>query len=99
MKLTKNGTMKIVQVYAPTSEHKEGGIEVFYEQLLKKAIHEKPSRYTMIIGDFNIKVGKRKDERETTVGGYGYGERNGRGIVVNFLEINKLDGMDGWMEP
>lgn len=44
----------------------------------------------MIMGVINLKIGKRKDKRETLIGNYGNGYRNKRNnMLVNFLGINK----------
>lgn len=48
-------------------------------------VHCKNSDITIVFGDFNAKVGDKRDEYVT--GGYGHGERNAR----QYLETIKLD--------
>ena len=47
----------IIQVYAPTSEHSDEEIEVFYEHVQKAIKQTKSTDVVVIIGDFNPKVG------------------------------------------
>lgn len=67
----------IIQVYAPTADSTEEVIEQFYEDLKQALRVRKSNEYTIIIGDFNIKVGK--GECQSIVGTYGLGERNSKG--------------------
>ena len=89
VRLTKRQTLKIIQVYAPTSSSSEQEIEEFYDDL-SKIIEENKTNYTMIIGDFNAKVGVARNS-ESSVGKHGIGQRNERGdMLVNFAERNGL---------
>uniref|UniRef100_A0A914VNL8 Reverse transcriptase domain-containing protein n=1 Tax=Plectus sambesii TaxID=2011161 RepID=A0A914VNL8_9BILA len=73
--LPKQRTLHIVQAYAPTSAAEEEKIERFYEEL-EEAMNTRCT-YLIVMGDFNAKVGCRKDN-EAFVGPFG-GERNERG--------------------
>ncbi len=88
VQVSKKATLKIIQTYAPTNASDDDEIEEFYREL-EGALAQK-STYTIVMGDFNAKVGKgRQDERYT--GKFGLGERNERGErLVAFAETNKL---------
>ena len=70
--LPKQRTLHIVQTYAPTSAAEDEEVERFYEEL-EEAMNTRCT-YLIVMGDFNAKVGCRKDN-ETFVGPFG-GERN-----------------------
>lgn len=77
LKIGANPTnLNIIQVYAPTSECTEREIERFFEEL-NNALKTIKKRVTIIMGDFNAKVGK--SAVETIIGEYGLGTRNDRG--------------------
>ena len=85
IKLNKMYTLKVIQVYAPTSTSSEEEIEQFYDDISKVLDVEK-TKYTILMGDFNAKVGKKKDG-ESCMGKFGIGQRNERGeMLVNFSE-------------
>ena len=69
--------LNIIQVYAPTADKEEPIIEEFYEQLNSLIKLTKSDEITIIIGDFNAKIGKGKEE--DLVGAYGLGLRIDRG--------------------
>lgn len=84
--------IKIIQVYAPTSTADEEEIEAFYTNLQGEIDESKKSDITIVMGDFNAKVGQRQDEIERgTIGKFGLGERNERGErLVEFAIANNL---------
>ncbi|KAG7307782.1 hypothetical protein JYU34_006375 [Plutella xylostella] len=85
--------VKVIQVYAPTSKHPDEEVETFYEEV-EKAYLENPCHFTIIMGDFNAKVGPPL-ANETSVGQFGLGTRNARGqTLVNFLEQHQLYAMN-----
>ncbi|XP_050513133.1 uncharacterized protein LOC126888800 [Diabrotica virgifera virgifera] len=67
----------IIQIYAPTSEKPEEDIEEFYALVQKALKYTKKNELTIIMGDFNAKVGKNRIE--DIVGQHGLGEKNERG--------------------
>lgn len=67
----------VVSSYAPTSKSGENKIETFYNDLKEALRHIKKNEITLLLGDFNAKVGKGVDEN--IVGNYGLETRNGRG--------------------
>ncbi|XP_029636883.2 craniofacial development protein 2-like [Octopus sinensis] len=74
--LSGKATLKIVQTYAPTSTSDDDEVEEFYRQLDKGLAMK--STYTVVMGDFNAKVGHGR-QGEEYVGRFGMGERNERG--------------------
>lgn len=85
--------LKIVQVYAPTSTHSEEEIDKFYNDL--ENILETKSHYTIVMGDFNAKVGKRTNTSETMTGIFGLGNRNERGdTLVEWATLEKYKIMN-----
>ncbi|KAK3775444.1 hypothetical protein RRG08_015291 [Elysia crispata] len=72
------GSLQIIQVYAPTTDYDDEEAEKFYEDL-ENAI-EKKCANTVIMGDFNAKIGvKDEDEENEWIGPFGIGTRNERG--------------------
>ena len=69
--------INIIQVYAPTSESSEEELEGFYEQIETAMKQCKSLENTIILGDFNAKVGEGR--QDNTVGPHGLGVRNERG--------------------
>ncbi|KAJ0181356.1 hypothetical protein K1T71_003441 [Dendrolimus kikuchii] len=90
LKLTNRYSLKVIQVYAPTSAHPDEEVEAMYEDITK-AIHGTTSaHYNVVMGDFNAKVGVQECD-EPKIGPYGLGRRNHRGqMLVNFLEMQGL---------
>ena len=54
--------LKIVQVYAPTTSHSDEETDNFYNTIEK--ILEKQTHYTIVMGDFNAKVGGQTNTSE-----------------------------------
>ena len=76
MHINKKKTIKIIQVYAPTSASDDEEVEDFYREL--DEAEQERSTYTVIMGDFNAKLGRGRPT-ETFIGKYGSKERNERG--------------------
>ncbi|KAI8422946.1 hypothetical protein MSG28_014049 [Choristoneura fumiferana] len=55
--LNKRYSLKVIQVYAPTSSHSDDEVSEFYDDI-STALRENPTFYTTVIGDFNAKLGK-----------------------------------------
>ena len=68
--------IRIIQVYAPTSERPEEEVEEFYEDLDKAKKYLKSQSTQIIMGDFNAKVGS--DKVENIVGPCGIGDTSER---------------------
>ncbi|KAK3798509.1 hypothetical protein RRG08_063518 [Elysia crispata] len=84
------GSLQIIQVYAPTTDYDDEEAEKFYEDL-ENAI-EKKCANTVIMGDFNAKIGvKDEDEENEWIGPFGIGTRNERGEkLIDFCTANRL---------
>ncbi|MBF2463458.1 endonuclease/exonuclease/phosphatase family protein [Listeria welshimeri] len=98
VKLTDRYSLKVVQVYAPTSTHSDEEVEAMYEDITK-AIHGTTSCfYNVVMGDFNAKVGVQECD-ESKIGPHGLGCRNHRGqMLVNFLEMQGLYLMNSFFK-
>ncbi|CAH2099583.1 unnamed protein product [Euphydryas editha] len=82
-------SLKIIQVYASTSVHPDEEVEAMYEDI-SRAIHTNKTYLNVVMGDFNAKIGKRRDD-ELRVWQFGYGQRNCRGQrLADFLEKEGL---------
>ena len=67
LQLTDKEQICIIQVYAPTSDYDDDVVEAFYEDI-SKAKEENKSKYTIVMGDFNAKIGECQPEEETIIG-------------------------------
>ena len=77
--------------YAPTNEAKDEDKEAFYHQL-QTVYNRTPRRdVTLVMGDFNAKIGSDNANRETVMGKYGLGSMNEKGeIFSDFCVSNEL---------
>ncbi|XP_050457429.1 craniofacial development protein 2-like [Cataglyphis hispanica] len=86
--------INIVQIYAPTSETDDTEIETFYVELVNTLGDLSNQEITIIMGDFNAKIGEitEDDDLRTVVGRYCLGERNERGerLLLHFCTDNNL---------
>lgn len=90
IQLSKMQTLQVIQVYAPTSQYSDEEIDEFYEEITK-LMKESKDYYSIVMGDFNAKVGKKEDIRETCMGNCGIGQRNDRGDrLIEFAELHRL---------
>ena len=74
---TSHRAMNIIQVHAPTADKDEEEIESFYNTLEEVMKLTRKGEITLVMGDFNSKVGFGVEGN--TVGCHGIGERNERG--------------------
>ena len=80
--------INLIQVYALTKEYSEDINEAFYEQV-ETAFKFKNKEYTIVMGDFNAKVGNKK--HKDIIGNYGLGKRNESGErLLQFCEEHNL---------
>jgi hypothetical protein len=90
MKFT-NGSLGLIQAYAPTSSSNEKEIEDFYDQLSIAINEMEKNSWLIILGDFNAKIGKSNGNESEVVGPFGLGERNDRGeMLLNFARSREL---------
>lgn len=98
LQLNTKYSIQIIQTYAPTSDYSEKEVENYYEDI-STALQEGKTRFTLLIGDFNAKIGSKMDEAETAIGQHGLGERNERGTaLIEFLHHNKLYAMNTFFQ-
>ncbi|VDP29476.1 unnamed protein product [Schistosoma margrebowiei] len=84
-------SMKIIQCYAPTNDYNEDVKDQFYNRL--QSIIEKcqTKDLTILMGDFNAKVGTDNTGYEDIMGRHGLGERKENGErFTNLCAFNKL---------
>lgn len=81
--------INLIQIYAPTSDHSDDEVEEMYTQI-SDIIKTLPKQdITIIMENFNAKVGKGKTEQH--IGDFGLGERNERGdMLSNFAAEHNL---------
>lgn len=97
LRLDNTKTLKIVQVYAPTMASDDDEVEEFYEQLDSALITR--ATYTVVMGDFNAKLGRGGRPGERYIGKFGIGERNERGSrMVSMVETSKLFVGNTWFK-
>ena len=89
--------INMINVYMPTSDKVEADeeeAESVYREIenLLNIFKTQKSSITFIAGDFNAKVGKRKDDEEgECIGRYSVGERNKSGeLLMDFCNKNEL---------
>ena len=80
LRITDRYRLKVVQVYAPTTSHSDEETDNFYNTIDK--ILEKQTHYTIVMGDFNAKVGGQTNTSERATGCFGLGQRNERGDTL-----------------
>ena len=82
--------IRVIQVYAPTSNTEEAEVERFYEDLQDLLELTPKKDILFIIGDWNAKVGSQETPRVT--GKFGLGMRNEAGQrLLQFCQENALD--------
>lgn len=68
-----------------------------YEDI-SKAIHTSETHYSVVMGDFNAKLGMKSGD-ESKMGPYVYGQRNRRGsLLVDFMEKEGLFMMNSFFK-
>ncbi|KAL0883425.1 hypothetical protein ABMA27_016807 [Loxostege sticticalis] len=60
LRVSKRYSLKVIQVYAPTSKHPDEEVEVMYEDI-SRAIHKSKTYFNVVMGDFNAKLGRQRD--------------------------------------
>ena len=87
--LGKPFNISIIHIYAPTQDHEDKEIELFYDEIQTAIKNVKTDDILCVMGDLNAKVGK---ERTTDITGqYGLGTWNKRGErLIEFCQQSKL---------
>ncbi|CAG4966203.1 unnamed protein product [Colias eurytheme] len=98
IKISKRYSLKVIQVYAPTSAHSDEEVERLYEDVSSALHSTKKAHFNVVMGDFNAKVGIQRCS-ESAIGPHGFGDRNQRGhMLVNFLEKEGLYLMNSFFK-
>ena len=82
IKLSKRQRLHIIQVCAPTSGHPEEEVDAMYEEI-NNMLNLDKTQHSIIMGDFNAKVGSKAHNQEQTTGNFGIGQRNERGDRIH----------------
>lgn len=69
--------LNIIQVYAPTTDHSDEEVAEFYSQITDVLQQLSKKDLTILMGDFNAKIGRGSEG--DIIGHYGLGQRNERG--------------------
>ena len=81
--------INIIQVYAPTQDHEEEDVEKFYECIAQVLEYTKSGEITIIMGDWNAKVGRHHEYPVT--GKHGLGDINEQGErMLDFCRTSKV---------
>lgn len=89
--------INIIQIYAPTLDREDEEVENMYTTLNKILKELKNHDTTIVMGDFNSKLGE--GHTSDVVGPYGLGERNKRGDTLEtFAVTNELVVMNTWFK-
>ena len=57
LRISERYSLKVIQVYAPTSSHSDDEVETMYEDV-SRAIHSSKTHFTVVIVDFNARLCK-----------------------------------------
>nr|KAG5686144.1 hypothetical protein BaRGS_024758 [Batillaria attramentaria] len=91
--ITKKKDIKltIIQCYAPTNDAEEEKKDDFYQQLQTVIDRGGAKDMTILMGDFNAKIGSDNTGYEDTMGTHGLGQMNENGErFANFCALNQL---------
>lgn len=69
---TTTTNFNVLQVYASTSEYDDEQVESFYNDLEQVLALTKSHKMTIVMGDFNVKIGEEK--QENIIGDHGLGD-------------------------
>lgn len=87
----------ILQLYAPTTNYSDEDMEQWYERVEETMEVIKSDEYLIIMGDFNAKVGRNRQDNIS--GQYGLGKRNERGDrLINFCTEHNLMITNTWFK-
>ena len=90
---TKKDSIKlnIIQCYAPTNDAEEDKKDEFYDQLQAVLDGQKAKDITILMGDFNAKVGSDNTGYEDIMGAHGLGQMNNNGErFADLCSLNQL---------
>lgn len=94
VEVNKRYRLKIVQAYAPTASYEDEAADSFHE-VVESAMNKRTAQFTIVMGDFNAKVGANRIGE--VVGNLGIGTCNSAGdALVGFAEKNNLKLMNAF---
>ena len=80
--LSKDNIATIISVYAPIMTNPDESKEIFYNQLAR-VLSGIPRRYKLLlIGDFNVRIGRDNGKWPLVMGKYGIGKCNSNGELL-----------------
>ena len=83
--------LNVVQCYAPTNDHEDEIKNNFYSKLQTVLDRFKDKDITIVMGDFNAKIGHNNQGYEEIMGRQGLGIKNENGeLFINFCADNSL---------
>ena len=87
----KNIKLSVIQCYAPTNDADEEKKDDFYHQLQTVLDRQGAKDITILMGDFNAKIGSDNTGYEEVMGAHGLGEMNENGErFADFCSLNRL---------
>jgi endonuclease/exonuclease/phosphatase family metal-dependent hydrolase len=90
IKLNSKYSVKIIQAYMPTTGHDDKELEAVYEEI-NELMDGCRTHYTMVMGDFNAKIGLQQRNEQGVMGKHGIGQRNERGDrLIEFAASRNL---------
>jgi hypothetical protein len=91
LNVTKDDSIGIIQVYAPTSKAKEEEMKIFYDDVEEAQALINDCEWKVVMGDWNSKIGSRSTHERDVMGPFGYGTRNERGErLIRFCRKSEL---------
>lgn len=84
LQINKRYKLQVIQVYAPTSKAETEEVEQLYEDISLARRSEK-TQFTMIIGDFNAKVGSSNEDNIPNRGNFGLGSTKRKLVLHEYL--------------
>ena len=109
--LSKDNFATIISVYAPTMTNPDENKESFYNQLTSVLSGIPRIDKLLLIGDFNMRIGRESDNRPLVMGKHGIGKCNSNGelllalcsefklIVTNTMFKLKDKRKTTWLHP
>ena len=87
----------VLQVYMPTTKSEEEEVDNMYEVIEEKLRSTKGNEYTIVMGDWNAKVGEGGEG--SYIGKFGLGRRNKRGQkLIDFCRRQKMIVANTWFQ-
>ena len=80
--LSKDNFATIISVYAPTMTNPDENKEAFYNQLASVLSDIPRTDKLLLIGDFNVRIGRDNDKWPLVMGKYGIGKCNSNGELL-----------------